>query len=81
MGSTLVWQVSGSPEVLDEADMRGLHYPGPRGRYVCLPLSEIPHPEWLDELTSKAVMRVRERVSHMAHWGEPVTTTWLELVR
>lgn len=81
METAEVWQVAGNPQVLDETDMRGLQYPEPRGRYVCLPLRETPHPQWLDQLTSEAVRKVKERVDPSALFGEPVATTWLELVR
>jgi len=81
MNTAEVWQVGGSPQFLDEADMLNLGYPGPRGRYVCLPLREIVHPEWLNGLTSEAVLRVKERVSPESHFGEPVATSWLELMR
>lgn len=79
MKTAEVWHVNGSPEVMDETDMFELQYPGPRGRYVCLPLSQTLHE--LGRLTSEAVLKAKEKVSPASHVGEPVATTWLELVR
>lgn len=76
-----IWKVVGTPIVLSEAEMQELDYPNPRGRYVCLPLDPVPKVGWLDDLRSVHVANVKERVNPTALRGQPVATTWLELLR
>jgi len=81
MKTAEVWKVGGAPMVLGESDMRKLGYPDPEGRYVCVPLESTPRVEWLADLSSHDVARVKARVSPKALPGQPVATTWLELLR
>lgn len=81
MKTAEVWKVGGTSLVLSESEMRELGYPDPRGRYVCIPLDDTSHVAWLAELSSEQVAQVKVRVNRKAYFGEPVATTWLELLR
>jgi hypothetical protein len=77
-----VWTVGGSPELATKSRLELMGYPGPRGQlYFCLPLADLVSDSWAGRLTLGRVLDVRRRVAPEAEWGEPVPTTWFELVR
>lgn len=81
METAEVWRVGGMSLVLSEHEMRELGYPNPHGRYVCVPLENTPDVAWLADLTSERVTTVKARTNPLARFGEPVATTWLQLLR
>ncbi|MBY6278264.1 DUF2357 domain-containing protein, partial [Symbiobacterium thermophilum] len=81
MRTAEMWRVAGTPLMLSEEEVRELHYPTPRGRYVCLPLEPLPSVELLQKMSSDHVRRVKERLSPTSYPGEPVAVTWFELLQ
>ncbi|MGD0949032.1 MAG: DUF2357 domain-containing protein [Candidatus Binatia bacterium] len=75
-----LWKVIGEPRLLTRDQMLSMDYPNPHGEvYYCLEIAEVPTGSWAKPITGAKVNALC-RGSRKGR-AEPVTTTWLELVR
>lgn len=77
-----VWSVKAGPVTVTRTGMADLGYPDPRGDiYHCFVLQPVDAAAWAARLTSAWIMNVKQKVAASAAYGEPVATTWLDIIR
>jgi len=75
-----LWQVTGEPRLCTRDRLASMNYPSPHGElYYCFQFVEVPAGPWTEPITGAKVLALRRRSRRRR--GEPVTTTWLELLR
>jgi predicted component of viral defense system (DUF524 family) len=77
-----VWRVGSEPELAARSKMLATGYPDPSAElYFCLSLQEIQLNDWPVNMTRQDIEALRTSIKPGAAVGEPVTTTWLEVVQ
>jgi hypothetical protein len=75
-----LWQVIGEPRLCTRDQMASMNYPNPHGEvYYCLEIAEVPAGPWTKPITGAKISALRRR-SRKGR-AEPMTTTWLQLLR